>query len=152
MPRQPKIEHGKRTTYVRGCRCERCCEANTQYGKDLKERKRRGQPSLASVTTIGRSAVQPERDPDTPGPVETAVIKEMKGLSAANKQPGLVQSIIAMAQILDNPGAVTTHPSAQHRLMTGLDKLWGASVGRKGTLADVAKMAQRGPAPEKAAK
>ena len=150
MPRSPKIVHGKRSTYVRGCRCEPCKEANTQYQKDLKDRRRRGeriQPPLASVTTIRQPAeTAPTRDADEPGPVELAVAKEVKGLSAAGKRPGLVESLYAMAKILDNDAAITTHPSAQRRLEEGLDKLWGASVGRKGTLADVAKMTERGPA------
>jgi hypothetical protein len=147
-----KIEHGKRTTYVRGCRCELCCAANTEYGQELKRRRLRGdriqpplasiQPALASVTTIGAPA-PPAADPDEPGRVETAVSKEIKSLSAARKHPGLIQSILSMAKILDNPEAVTTHPSAHRQLAMGLEKLWGESVGRKGTLADVAAMTNR---------
>jgi hypothetical protein len=152
VPRDPKPEHGKRSTYVRGCRCELCCAANTAYGIELKARRRRGdkiQPPLASIASVTsiRGAKPPTpapaRDPDEQGPNELSVIKEMKGLSATTKRPGLVQSIIAMAKILDNDAAVTTHPSAQRRLEEGLDKLWGASVKRKGTLSEVAAMTNR---------
>lgn len=26
-----RFKHGERSSYVRGCRCEECCEANAQY-------------------------------------------------------------------------------------------------------------------------
>ena len=171
VARKPKIVHGKRTTYVRGCRCELCTEANTKYGQDLKARRRRGdriQPPLASVTRIpqqkgreldlGDVPLEPggappdEDDVESgdapprkrqPGRVEREVTREMTGLSAAPKHPGLVASIIAMAKILDNPEAVTTHPSAHRQLTMGLNQLWSASVGRKGKLASVAAMTAR---------
>lgn len=151
VPRTPKIEHGKRTTYVRGCRCDACKQANTEYGQNLKKRRRTGQriqPPLASVTTIRQqeSAVATiERDPDEPGRVELAVLKEVQSLSASSRHAGLVESIMTMAKILDNPEAITTHPSAHRQLTLGLDKLHEESVGRKGMLADVAAMTVRNP-------
>jgi hypothetical protein len=149
-PTKKKIEHGKRGTYVRGCRCDKCTLANTEYGQNLKDRKRLRKPiqppmtpisALASVTNIRTS--EPPQERTEPGEVEVAVIAEMKALSAASKHPGVVASVIAMARILDNPGAVTTHPSAHRQMTASLDKLWAASVGRKGTLADVAAMTNR---------
>lgn len=159
------IVHGKRSTYVRGCRCELCKQANTEYGQSLKDRRRTGgkiQPplakletplpitddrviNLASVTQIrAGDPASGEAYPDEPGEVEMAVAKEIKSLSAAPKHPGLVQSALAMAKILDNPGAITTHPSAHRQLTVSLDKLWNVSVGRQGKLADVAAMTRRG--------
>jgi hypothetical protein len=82
-------------------------------------------------------------EPDEPGRVEMAVAREIKSLSASPKHPGLIESILSMAKILDNREAVTTHPSAHRQLAMGLEKLWGESVGRKGTLADVAAMSNR---------
>lgn len=166
------IVHGKRATYVRGCRCKLCCEANTQYGKDLKARKRRGekiqpafekiqapekiQSPLASVTKLIAGVVPPPDppapDPDEPGSVEIAVMKEMRSLSAFRRRPGLVESVRSMAKVLDNPEAVTTHPSAHRQLTMGLEKLWSESVGRKGTLAEVAAMSNRDRSTKQSAK
>ena len=118
--RRPKIEHGKRGTYVRVCRCDECCKANTEYGQELKKRRRTGQKIQAPLATVTNlRAEKPEPDDDTPkepGEVELVVIKEMKSLSAAQKHPGVVQSVIAMVRILDDRAAITTHPSA-HRQM-----------------------------------
>lgn len=173
MAREPKIEHGKRTTYVRGCRCGLCKQANTEYGKKLKARRRRGdaiQPPLASVTNIAQPKGGQNREldlgdvplpsvPNQPaaqrteldlGPVEKAVVREMASLSASAKHPGLVESVRAMAKILDTPEFVTTQPSAHRQMTAGLDKLWSKSVGRQGELASVAAMIRRPGAPERA--
>jgi hypothetical protein len=75
-----------------------------------------------------------------PGPVEAKVRAEIDTLSAAAKHPGMVEAALAMARLLDKPQLATTHPSAQRQLVATLDKLWTASVGRKGKLASVAAM------------
>jgi hypothetical protein len=151
-----RAKHGTRTMYVRGCTagadgkaCDACKEANRLYGQDLKERKRTGkmvQKPLASVTKI--RVEQPEDSDDSdqpaePGRVETAVASEISKMSARTKHPGLVASCLAMASIIDKPALVTTHPSAQRQLSHTLDKLWAASVGRTGKLADISQMSRR---------
>lgn len=144
------VQHGKRTTYVRGCRCEACKEANRQYGIDLKERKRSGGTVVTPLRSLSSLPAMPpppeaEKDPDEIGRNELAVAAEIRTLSSASKHPGLVESALSMAKILDNPIAVTTHPSAQRQLMVALDKLHAASTKRKDSnLAKVAQMAVRG--------
>lgn len=80
-----------------------------------------------------------------PGRVEAAVLREVGGLSAAVKREGLVESVLSMARVLDNPLCVTTHPSAARQLSLGLDKLHAASLPAKGRLASVAAMSARRP-------
>jgi hypothetical protein len=142
------LRHGNRTTYVRGCRCEECRAANRAYQHELNDRRRMGEPvnkPLAKVTSLRSEPVmEPEVEQETgPGPVQAAVIAQIATLSAAKRQPGLAESVIAMARIIDNPRLATTHPSAHRQLMAGVDKLAAASVGRKGNLAQIASMSQR---------
>lgn len=144
------VQHGKRTTYVRGCRCDPCKEANRLYQIDLKNRKRTGGNvvtplrSLAAVPDDPPPPPQSSGEPEEMGRVEKKVDEEIKSLSSGVKHPGLVESALAMARILDNDALFTTHPSAQRQLMVALEKLHSASTRRKGNLATVAQMSNRG--------
>lgn len=154
-PRAKKpLQHGKRTTYVRGCRCAECTEANRQYTVDLKARKRTGGPVLVPLRPVdanpGASRFQESNapDPDVMGRVETQVAAEIGLLTPKVRAGyvGLIASALAMARIIDNPNLSTTHPSAQRQLMVALDKLHDQSVGKQGKLASVAEMSNRGAA------
>jgi hypothetical protein len=144
-----EVKHGKRTTYVRGCRCDPCKEANRKYTEDLRDRKRTNKPVLTPLRSLNPEPEQKQvqvYDPDEPGRVESAVQLEINLLTQKVREtlPGLIASALAMARDIDNPALATSHPSSQRQLMAALSQLHNASVGRKGKLADVAQMANRG--------
>jgi len=117
------VTHG-RGGYVRGCRCGRYKQTESDYQKTRRYRQREqvGDP------------VQSE-----PGPVETAVEAELAGLAEA--RPGLAQVALALARIMDNPKAVSSQPPAAKVLIASLDKLHSsASQNRRGRLAVVKSM------------
>ena len=95
-------KHGTRRRYVEGCRCEGCTEANRLYFR----RRRAGDtaPPPAAVVSL------PAAGASEPGPVEAAVEAEMAGLTDA--RPGLAQTALALARILDNPKAINQQPAA----------------------------------------
>jgi hypothetical protein len=138
-------ECGTRSRYKRGCRCERCTAANTRYFQESRARRRGfSAPAEVGVSALLRT-VQPDAGaPPEIGRNEAATLRELGGLSGAVKRPGLAESALSMARILDNPKLATTHPSAQGKLSVALAQLWAASVGRSGNLASVASMSQRG--------
>lgn len=139
-----KSEHGTRTRYVAGCRCDECGRANTVYQQKLKNRKRSASLTALPGTPGRPSVTVPSRDDDEEvGSTEADVIRELSMLSAAQKQPGLTAAIRQMARILDAPDLATTQPSAMRQMVQGLDKLRAASAGRSGKLASVASMSQR---------
>ena len=118
MPRRGNkpLVHGKRSTYVRGCRCDECKVANTEYTKDLAQRKRLGQPVLVPLRPVNanpdaRAAVQPSNAPDPddgPGLVESQVIAEIEQLTPKVQKShiGLIASAKAMARIIGIRSAV----------------------------------------------
>jgi hypothetical protein len=71
--------------------------------------------------------------------VEAAVLEEISGLSSP--RPGLVAAAVAMARVLDNARAVSSHPPAAGRLMQALELLWKSSPVRNGKLRLVKAMA-----------
>ena len=78
-----------------------------------------------------------------PGPVESGVQAEIGG-SAAEARPGLAQMALAMARILDST-AVNQQPAAAKVLASLLDKLHQAgTLGRRGHLATVRAMTDKG--------
>jgi hypothetical protein len=77
--------------------------------------------------------------PNGPGPVEAAVQSELDGLTAA--RPGLMQTALALARIMDTPRAVSSQPAAARTLAALLDKLHSVSAGsRRGRLTLVKSM------------
>ena len=149
------LQHGKRTTYVRGCRCDPCREANRLYGVNLSQRRRTGGPILVPLRPVNANpdgGTEPQYqdtnmpNPDEPGRVERQVAAEIEQLTDRVRKgyTGLIESALAMARIIDNTNLATTHPSAQRQLMVALDKLHSVSVGKKGGLAAVAEMSNRG--------
>jgi hypothetical protein len=124
--------HGTRRRYNDGCRCEDCTAANTAY----QQKYRQGPAAVVRLST----PVTPQ--PDGPGPVEAGVEAEIAELSEA--RPGIAQAALAMARLLDNPRAVSSQPAAAKVLAALLDKLRSAAGGRRGGLALVRTMTEKG--------
>jgi hypothetical protein len=77
-----------------------------------------------------------------PGRVEAAVEAEIAGLAQAEARPGLAQTALALARILDSPRAVSTQAAAAKVLAVLLDKLSASPRGRRGDLALVKAMVE----------
>jgi hypothetical protein len=77
------------------------------------------------------------------GPVESGVTKEIDGL-ASQARPGLAQAALALARILDNPKAVNQQPAAAKVLVSLMDALHKSAQGRRGHLASVKAMTEKG--------
>jgi hypothetical protein len=127
-----EVRHGTRRRYNEGCRCAECTAANTAYQQRYRQRPSAFVPLSPPVTP----------QPAEPGPVEAAVESEIAGLYEV--RPGLAQSALAMARILDNSKAVNQAPAAAKVLATLLDKLSSASTpSRRGGLALVRTMTEK---------
>lgn len=59
--------------------------------------------------------------------VESEVHGELQSLQTATDRPGLAQISLALARVLDNPKAVSSHPPAARVLLALLEKLRSAS-------------------------
>jgi hypothetical protein len=129
------MEHGTRSTYVGGCRCDECKVAESNYQRDRRRSKRK----LGSVPTLPN---RPDANdsPDAVGLVEGAVQAEIDTLSTAAKRPGLVAAALAMARLLDGPLYVAQHPQAAARLQGLLAELRIGADTKKGWLAAVRDM------------
>lgn len=136
--------HGSRVKYNQGCRCDPCKSANRDYNRELRNRKAAaGLPDadgLASVSKLPGAAQQPVTD--GPGRVEAQVLLELGMMNSPAKHPGLAESALAMARILDNHNMLTTHPAAQRALRGTLADLHDKSASRVGRLAKVASMSR----------
>jgi hypothetical protein len=127
--------HGTRRGYGEGCRCGDCKDAQRLYQRRYRERR-----ALRNVTPVSPDEVATE----FPGPVEAAVNDEIGGL-AADARPGLAQTALALARIMDNPKAVNQQPAAAKVLAALLEKLHSASArGRRGSLSVVRSMTKEG--------
>lgn len=127
--------HGTRSCYVGGCRCDKCKSANSEYNRQ----RRSHTPGLASVTPL--PAAKEKAAPATkPGRVEAKVIEELAGLNSVIKHPGLAESALSMARILDNQQMLPTHPAAQRALRGTLADLHDKASGQVGRLQKVAAM------------
>jgi hypothetical protein len=121
------IKHGTDRRYSDGCRCDECREAHTLKAREYRDRKRRGLTRPALLTAV----LSAEREQAGPGRVESAVEAELAGLASAQERPGLAQTALALARLLDGP-AVTSKPAAAQRLVEILNTLAkGASVRRR---------------------
>lgn len=120
--------HGTRRGYSDGCRCDDCKAAQRLYQRRYRERR---------VVTMS-----PPVPNGSPGPVESGVTAEIDGL-AAEARPGLAQTALALARVMDNPRAVNQHAAAAKALAGLLEKLQASSArGRRGHLAVVRTMTE----------
>lgn len=134
------VQHGSRTRYNQGCRCEPCVQSNRDYNKARGQALRAKKHAPAKVTKLPTVNAAAPRDDYQPGRVESGVLAEIDGLSTAGSRQGLVEIAIALARVLDSPLAIAQHPSAAHRLSETLDKLRKGADARKGRLAAVRSM------------
>jgi len=140
------VQHGNRTRYNAGCRCEPCVGANRDYNKLRGQRARAKRHAPATVTALPTGTTQTEPGEQSAGRVEAGVLSEIAGLSTAASRQGLVEIAIALARVLDSPLAIAQHPSAAHRLSETLDKIRKGSDSRQGRLASVRSMTRPGKA------
>ena len=133
-------QHGSRTRYNSGCRCDECRQASRDYDKLRRLAKAADVKPSQVVTRLPVAAAQ---STDSAGRVESGVLAEIGSLSNADSRVGLVEIAIALARVLDSPLAIAQHPSAAHRLSETLDKLRKGSEGRTGRLASVRQMTSR---------
>lgn len=134
-------QHGSRTRYNAGCRCDQCKQAARDYDKARRLARAAAATSPATVTALPSPA---PAGPAEPGRVESGVLTEIDGLSTAADRPGLVEVAIALARVLDSPLAIAQHPSAAHRLSETLDKIRKGADSRAGKLASVRQMVRAG--------
>ena len=137
------VQHGTRTKYNQGCRCDSCVQANRDYNKVRGQALRARKHAPATVTKLPSAPTLSTVGDPEPGRVESGVLAEIDGLSTAASRQGLVQIAIALARGLDSPLAIAQHPSAAHRLSETLDKIRKGSDSRKGKLATVRSMTRR---------
>ena len=122
-----------RTRYLKGCRCDVCRRAQSEYRK--KNRRDHTARRLAEVP-----AVPEQRHSD--GSVAGAVRQELDGLAGVEQRPGMVAVTLAMAKILDDDLAIPQHPAAAARLMELLAVLRKSGSKRRGKLAAVREMTE----------
>jgi hypothetical protein len=131
--------HGTRQRYNEGCRCDECKAAQRAYQRRYRERKANGLTRPVAVVTMS-----PPVADATPGPVELGVQAEIDGL-AAQARPGLAAAAICLAQLLDNPRAVSQHPSAAKVMVQLLDQVAKAGApARRTGLSVVRDMTKKG--------
>lgn len=130
-------QHGTRTRYNAGCRCDDCVKASRDYDKQRRLNRAAAKVGAGKVSQLPAvSSVHVSE----PGRVESGVLAEIDGLSTAASRQGLVEIAIALARVLDSPLAIAQHPSAAHRLSETLDKIRKGSETRQGKLAAVRSM------------
>ena len=130
-------QHGSRTKYNSGCRCDDCKKASRDYDK-LRRLAKAADVKPSQIVTRLPVATAPGED--STGRVEAGVLAEIGALSTADSRTGLVEIAIALARVLDSPLAIAQHPSAAHRLSETLDKLRKGAETRTGRLAAVRQM------------
>lgn len=98
--------HGTQRRYVEGCRCDDCRQAHRVSARDYRERRASGltRPAVVAIASVVVSEA-------AAGPVERAVASEISGLAQAEIRPGLVQTALSLAKILDSPRAVNQQPT-----------------------------------------
>ena len=130
-------QHGSRTRYNSGCRCDECKKASRDYDKIRRQRMLASKHAPATVYALPQPA---DIQGGEMGPVETAVMAQIALLSTAETRPGLVAIASAMAKVLDSPLAIAQHGSTGKNLAEILEKIGKGSDARQGKLASVRSM------------
>ena len=133
-------KHGTPRCYREGCRCDDCRLAMRNYNIDLRKRKAEGGPIGPSGKVLALPMQAANPDPAGPGPVEAGVQAEIEGLQQTLDRPGIAQTALALARILDDPRAKSQQPAAAANLANLLDKLRKGADARKSKLATVRAM------------
>jgi hypothetical protein len=134
-------EHGSRTRYNGGCRCDLCKQASRDYDKIRRQRMLASKHSPGTVTRLPSQQV--ERPIDEMGPVKAGVMAQISALSTAANRPGLVAIAHKLADDLDNPLTVAQHASISKQLRETMADLGKGSDSKTGKLAAVRQMTRK---------
>ncbi|MCV7255328.1 hypothetical protein H7J86_24500 [Mycobacterium hackensackense] len=141
-------EHGTRSRYNSGCRCDLCKQAERDYQTDRKSR-RAAQKSPAetkpSKVAVLRGTTQqqaPQHSPVTEyGPVETAIRKQLAELSTVDARGGEAEMAYYLAGLMDNQKTpATAQVQASRQLTELIDRLRKGADKKTGKLASVRRM------------
>ena len=91
-------KHRTQSRYTQGCRCVDCVEAHKLYQRDYRRQRKASGAVTPRASVIVKSAQVQER-------------------------PGLAQTALTLARILDNPRAVSSQPAAARQLVVILSML-----------------------------
>lgn len=164
-------DHGKRSTYVQGCRCDACTAAHAEYHREYKHRQLAGETGSAAkgsrkaegergmartgksdgnVTPIfgGAQPNSPTAEDDTDdyqmGPVEFGVIEECKNFPQAQVRPAMVEQARALARLMDDERRVALWPTTSRQLTSIMNDLRDSAKRKaRGRLATVQKMTRQ---------
>lgn len=146
-------DHGTRSRYNAGCRCERCVGAQRAYDRARADKRRGLQvvsapqapaPAVAATTPAVEPADGVPAAPTGPGDVELGVRARIEMLSTAEKRPDLVAICVALARVMDTPQAMPQHSAASHRLRETLHELSIGAEQPRSRLGAVREMSKRG--------
>jgi hypothetical protein len=131
------ITHG-RSGYLRGCGCDVCRKANSEYSAKRRAEKGRSdnvvQMGSSTRKPVGRPPKKRTESRDSvPGDMERAVISECAELPRATERPTLLSAARNMAKILDNPELKGLHNATTKQLMAILKDLHGDDDRAKAT-------------------
>ena len=122
-------QHGSRTRYNTGCRCDQCKLANREYDKSRRQKILASKHAPATVTALPRPADIQSADV---GRVEFGVMAEIAELSTAASRPGLVAIAREMASSMDAPLTIAQRGSTGKALAEILEKIRKGSDARQG--------------------
>lgn len=133
-------EHGTRSRYNAGCKCELCAEAERTYKRERRAKKR--EQDAAGPTAAPAASVVAQL-PTTAAPqdgqsVEQAVAAEIAKRDTSTR-PGLVATALALARVLDSKGAIMQHASAAARLTDILNQIAGMATKRQSPVSQLRK-------------
>lgn len=111
-------DHGSRTRYTRGCRCDRCKCAEANYRRNKRARDR------------GEDISVPETETGL-GSVESAIRSELASYSGSALRPGLCELLVAMSRVIDDPRARAQHASVARQIQLGLERIRSQSVTKR---------------------
>ena len=130
-------QHGSRTRYNTGCRCDLCKQANRDYDRTRRQKLLASKHEPATVTTLPRPA---DIQSAEMGSVEAAVMAQISCLSTAAGRPGLVAIAQNLASTMDSPLSVAQRASIAKQLRETMTDLSKGSDSRQGKLASVRSM------------
>jgi hypothetical protein len=139
------VSHG-RSRYAKGCRCSVCKQAQRDYLRAYRGRKRALRPVPASP--VEPAGVAPSAQDYVSGPCVAAVHAELATLGDLTSHQTLAASAVAMARILDSGENVPTWPAAAKQLMSAMNTLHEEAAPKRGTLAAIQAMSRHPARPD----
>jgi hypothetical protein len=121
------VSHG-RSRYARGCRCSVCTQAQRDYLRAYRGRKRRLRP-----VPLLPDDVAPSGQNYVPGPCVAAVHAELATLGDLRGWQVLAAGAVAMARILDSGENVPTWPAAVKQLASLMETLHREAAPKRGS-------------------